>query len=146
MFYFCFVPLACVPPTFLQGLCACKLATWGGVLSSCEDTQTSQRVSGGGRGWGRWGVDEREGGNVFWGVMVVNVCACGPGQQHFPGWQESLQQRDVVHRATSLLLVWKRKKSPVAPKNRRDSLPEERPSEWLKRVFIKKKRERKKRV
>lgn len=94
---FCFVPLACVPPTFLQGLCACKLATGGGVLSSCEDTQTSQRVRGTERGASS---DDGEGGNVFRGVMVVNVCARGPGQQYFPSWQESLQQWDVVHRAT----------------------------------------------
>lgn len=50
-------------------------------------------------------ADDREGGNVFWGVMVVNVCACRPGQQHFPSWQESHLQRDVVHRATSLHVV-----------------------------------------
>lgn len=47
LFVLFFFPLVCVfLPTFLQGLCACKLAAECGVLSSCEDTQTSQRVRG----------------------------------------------------------------------------------------------------
>lgn len=31
------------------------------------------------------------------GAMMVNVCACGPGQQHFPAGGSCVQLLDVVH-------------------------------------------------
>lgn len=61
-----------VPPTFLQGL----VHVFVSRVVECEETQCSEEM--------------------FW-VMMVNVCACGPGQQHFPGWQELVRQPDVVH-------------------------------------------------
>lgn len=111
-----------VSPTFLQGLVHVFVSR--GRVVECEETQCSEEM--------------------FW-VMMVNVCACGPGQQHFPGWQELVRRPDVVHsihRATfrpSDLKVeldgcWKPSISPLAHKNRKDSFSMERLSDWLKRI------------
>lgn len=79
-----------------------------------------------------------------WRWQKKNVCACGPGQQTFPGWHESARQPEVAHsirRATSVqwLESWvgqvmKAFQQPLAHKNRKDSFSEERLSDWLKRI------------
>lgn len=84
-FFFLFL---CVQTTFLQGLVH-VLAIWGRVLSSCEETQTSQGVRG----------------NV---VGDGGKCLCLRARAAtFSGWQGSLQQQDVVHQTTSLRVTWK---------------------------------------
>lgn len=68
-FYFCFVPLACV---FLQHFYKGFVhVSWRheAFLSSCEDTQTSQRDSGGGGGRQRDGM-------FFWGGDDGGKCLC----------------------------------------------------------------------
>lgn len=118
-------PDLCVPPTFLPGLVH-VFVSCGRVVSSVKKPNFL-------------GVKEE----MFW-VMMVNVCACGPGQQHFSGCQELVQLLDVVlsiHRATSVgwLKSWvgqvlKAFHQPLAHKNREDSFSEERLSDWLRRI------------
>jgi len=77
-------PAFYVPPTFLQGLV--HVLSCGRVVE-CEETQLSESQ----RKW--------------FGTMMVNVCACGPGQQHFPVGGSCVRLLDVVHlihRATSV--------------------------------------------
>ena len=85
--------------------------------AACEETQLSERAR-----------------KCFW-VMMVNVCACGPGQQHFPAGRSRSSCWMMFSPSTEQLqscdfkVEWDGSKPahlPLAHKNREDSLSEER--------------------
>lgn len=101
--------------------CACVRVMWKRCVE-CEENPTL------------WESEET------FRVMMVNVCASGPGQQHFPAggsrsscwmlfiWStEQLQSSDFK---VELDRCWKPFHQPSAHKNRKDSCSEERLSDW----------------
>lgn len=75
-------------------------------------------------------------------VIVVNVWARRPRQLHYPASRSWSSSRMTFVAATEQLEVWlmsswtgaESSHQPSPHKNRWDSLSEERPSEWLKRI------------